>query len=400
MYYGSLLPYLLRRSLALPVAGILISCGHSGQTAQSGAETPAKASAPAAVERIAPLKGGDDVGRFLAGMPGAEGSPFKDLESDPGWIAHNKELDRAWKRYDESRVPPMADFQKTELTGAPVDGTNLFYPFGGPDILTAQIFFPNAPAYVLVGLEPAGTLPTRKQITRKSLDTELGQVRETIASVLSRSFFITRQMDRQFRGQVADGLLPTLLMFLVRTHHTVTGYSYVRLDDQGRVIDRDAEFKAQGRIANKGVEIQFDNDADKSKHKLYYFSVNLDNDHLNDDLPFLKFFDSLGRVSTYFKSTSYMTHRKEFSVIDKKVIEGSDTVLQDDSGIPYHFFEPGSWNVQLFGGYDKPYGSFRYLQQKDLKKAFGEPGVKELKFRIGYGFSKIQSNLLLAKRKK
>jgi hypothetical protein len=395
-----LLLHFLRCSLALPVAGILISCGHGGQSTPANSEAPATSSAPAVAERTAPLKGGDDVGRFLAGMPGAERSPFKDLEKDPGWIAHSKELDRAWKRFEETRVPPMAEFQKAELAGPPVDGTNAFYPFGGPDILTAQIFFPHAPTYVLVGLEPAGTLPDRKHITRKSLDTELVHVRETIASVLSRSFFVTKQMDKQFRGQVADGLLPTMLMFLVRTHHTVTGYSYVRLDEHGRVIDRDAVYKAPGRIGNKGVEIQFEDDGDKSKHKLYYFSVNLDNAHLNEDEPFLKFFDGLGRVSTFFKSTSYMTHRNEFSVINKKVIEQSDTVLQDDSGLPYHYFDKASWNVQLFGGYDKPYGSFRYLQQKDLKKAFTETDVKELKFRIGYGYSRIQSNLLLAKRKK
>ena len=35
----------------------------------------------------------------------------------------------------------------------------LFYPFGGPDLLSAAQFFPAASSYVLVGLEPPGRIP-------------------------------------------------------------------------------------------------------------------------------------------------------------------------------------------------------------------------------------------------
>jgi hypothetical protein len=51
--------------------------------------------------------------------------------------------------------------------------------------------------------------------------------------------------------------------------------------------------------------------------------------------------------------------------------------------------------VQLYGGYSKPYGSFRWLEQPDLRKAYAAD-AKPLAFRIGYGFSKAPSNLLFA----
>ena len=92
--------------------------------------------------------------------------------------------------------------------------------------------------YVIVGLEPAGTLPTAEQLAKKDMARYLGGLRETTASVLGRSFFITREMDRQFRGQVTDGLLVPILHLLTRTQHTVLGFRYVRLDDEGRVIGR------------------------------------------------------------------------------------------------------------------------------------------------------------------
>ena len=39
-------------------------------------------------------------------------------------------------------------------------------------------------------------------------------------------------MDRQFRGQVTDGLCLPILELLVRSDHTILGFRYVRLDDR------------------------------------------------------------------------------------------------------------------------------------------------------------------------
>jgi len=72
--------------------------------------------------------------------------------------------------------------------------------------------------------------------------------------------------------------------------------------------------------------------------------------------------------------------------------------LQDDSGIPYHFFATARWRVQLYDNYVRPYGSFRWLEQPDLRKAYMTLGPKPLDFRIGYGYGRIASNLLFATR--
>jgi len=44
-------------------------------------------------------------------------------------------------------------------------------------------------------------------------------------------------------------------------------------------------------------------------------------------------------VTSYFKATSYMTHKAQFSMIRDQVLAKSDAILQDDSGIPYRFFQ-------------------------------------------------------------
>jgi hypothetical protein len=93
-----------------------------------------------------------------------------------------------------------------------------------------------------------------------------------------------------------------------------------------------------------------------------------------------------------------MLHKPEFSTIRERLLSGSLAILQDDSGIPYHFFDAARWRVQLYGEYVRPYGSFSWLEQPDLRKAYLTLGPKPLDFRIGYGYGRIASNLLLAIR--
>jgi hypothetical protein len=293
----------------------------------------------------------------------------------------------------------MRAFQQRELSGASIANSTVFYPFSGPDALMVTIFFPRSPTYVMVGLEPAGTLPAPKKLEGKDLGGYLANVRKTIDSELSRSFFITRQMDRQFRGQVTDGLFLPILQLLVRTDHTILGFRYVRLNDAGQIVERAADYHGPGKIGNKGVELDFRTDSDQSVHKLFYFSVNLSDERLRQDPAFLTFLSSLKGATTFLKATSYMLHKPGFSTIRERILSDSNAILQDDSGIPYHFFTTAHWRVQLYGDYVRPYGSFRPLEQPDLKKAYmttGTSGPKPLDFRIGYGYGRVESNLLLA----
>jgi len=342
----------------------------------------------------------DDTARFLAGLPGNTGSPFTELECDPAWQNHRRMVDQAWAKAESQgqMIAGLRGFQQQELARAPLAEAPVFYPFGGPDALTPVRCFPHSPTYVLVGLEPAGTLPSVESIQKKPMAGYLAAIRRAMASELGRSFFVTREMDRQFRGQVTDGLLLPILQLLVRTNHTILGCRYVRLDEQGRLTGRPADYHAPGNIGNKGVEVVFRTDADQSVHRLFYLSVNLSDDRLKQDQAFLLYAGRLKGVTTLLKATSYMTHRSNFSMIRNLVLTHSDAVLQDDSGIPFHLFEPRVWKVQLYGDYKRPYGSFHWLVQPDLEKAYRKPDVKPMLGPIGYGYRRIASNLLLAER--
>jgi hypothetical protein len=340
----------------------------------------------------------NDTARFVAGLPGVEGSPFIEVETSAAWKDHRQQVETAWKKADGELLDGLRQFQQRELERLPLKTTTVFYPFGGPDALTPVMYFPHSPSYVLVGLEPSGTLPSFQRIQKKLLAAYLGELRRTMASELGKSFFVTREMDRQFRGQVTDGLLLPIGQLLVRSGHTLLGFRYVRLDEDGRVVERAADYHVPGLIGNKGVEIEFQTDADQSLHRMLYFTVNLADNRLRPNQAFVKYAGSLKGATTMLKATSYMTHHPEFSVIRNLVLANSGAVFQDDSGLPFHNFTSDRWKVQLYGDYQRPYGSFKWMEQKDLRQAYQQASVRPLPMHVGYGYRKITSNLLLAER--
>jgi hypothetical protein len=340
----------------------------------------------------------DDVARFLAGLPPQPGSSLAGLHESDAWAKHRNKLDRAWSRLETELLVPARAFRAQALSA--ISSDRLFYPFSGPDSLMATTFFPGARVYIMVGLEPAGTLPDPKRLAHRDLAGFLSSERRTMSSVLGRSFFVTREMDREFRGQVTDGLFQPILHLLVRTNYTILGFRYVRLDDSGALIERPSDYHAPGIIGNKGIEIDFRASGDAPVQKLIYLSVNLSNERLRDDRPFLTFVSGLKGSATFLKATSYMVHKAEFSIVRDQVLSNSVAVLQDDSGIPYHLYSAPAWRVELFGDYVRPYGSFRWLEQIDLRQAYRTAAPQPLAFRIGYGYGRVPSNLLLATRVK
>jgi hypothetical protein len=341
----------------------------------------------------------DDAARFLAGLPGKAGSSFADLEKEEAWRAYRTTLDAMWSGTESRGLTAMREFQNRELNSDSIKKSTLFYPFSGPDALMMNVFFPYNSTYVMVGLEPPGTLPTAEQFKKKNLALQLAAERNTVNDVLGRSFFITQFMDKQFRGQVTDGLFQPIIHLLVRTNHTITGFGYVRIDDNGKVVERQISTSPSApKIANRGVEVDFVDDSTQAAHRLYYFSTNIADDHLKDNKEFGEFVSQLKGMTTYFKATSYMTHRPEFSIIRDLVLNGSSAILQDDSGLPYRMYKDPPWHVQLYGDYNQPIRPFKWLEQKDLRAAYQTGTPKPLNFHIGYGLAQLPSNLQLVTR--
>jgi hypothetical protein len=331
----------------------------------------------------------DDNARILAGMTPSQGSPLSKFTSDRSWQSHAKRFDQAWSQLESRQLTKIRAWSAAHVTQRkPV----VFYMFSGPDFLYADAFYPGADTYVLSALEPVGEIPDLDGISGSQLAGGLGRIEGSLNSVLSYSFFITKKMRHELSGGRFSGTLPILYVFLARSGKTITDVSLVALDADAKVIPDAAGTKS----AAHGVKIGFTGKDGKAQ-TLYYFSTDISDSGLKNN-PILKFCEGLGRGDSFLKSASYLMHTESFNDVRSFLIEQSDTIIEDDSGIPVRFFKPDEWKLYPFGNYLQPLGIFPHTYQQQLSQLYRKDHAGALDFGIGYRWRPRESNLLLAVR--
>lgn len=93
-------------------------------------------------------------------------------------------------------------------------------------------------------------------------------------------------------------------------------------------------------------------------------------------------------------------HFKDFSNIRNLILDKGQFILQDDTGIPYKYFNKKIWEINLYGQYTKPIKDFSRMEQHDLKAAYIDKNrIKKLPFHFGYHCRDNIDALMLIKRK-
>ncbi len=330
----------------------------------------------------------NDTARYLAGLAPAETSPLTKLTKDPAWQQHARSLDGSWKELETRRLSKIRAWSAENLKDR--RGT-LYYMFSGPDFLYANAFYPQASTYLLSGLEPVGRVPDIGERTRHSLN----NLRSSMSSSISLSFFITKNMKNQLRETELSGTLPILLVYAARSGKTIKEVSLVSLDSEGKLST------TEGHASQKGVQgakIVFTSGEGSPQQTLYYFSTDVSNGGVKTS-GFLKFADTLGAGDGMFKSASYLPHNGSFSDVRDFVLRKSHHIVQDDSGIPVAYFKPDQWQLIPFGRYLGPIAIFPGRNQPGLAEIYKKGPAKPLDFGMGYRWRPNESNVLLAVRK-
>jgi hypothetical protein len=340
------------------------------------------ASGPALSQGASP----DDVARFLAGMAPSTGSPIAGLTRNPAWQRHAKWFDSNWDPLERRQLSKIRAWSERHLK----DRSNtLYYMFSGPDFLYANAFFPTANTYLMSGLEPVGAIPSASERTVAALP----RIQQSIGSSLRLSFFITQQMRNQLTGGDLAGTLPILYVYIARSGKTIRDVTLVNLDRDGKLHAGTGE--ARGMVP--GVKIVLAAGSGPAQ-TLYYFRTDVSNGGVNSS-GFLKFAATLGNGNGLLKSASYLMHSGNFTQVRDFVLQHSQSIVQDDSGIPLASFRPDVWNLYPFGVYLGPIAVFPGRGQPRLAELFKKAKAPPLEFGIGYRHRINESNLLLAVRR-
>lgn len=358
----------------------------------SRAATPDKDSGGSPLVEATPFSSAEfeRVNASVRGLAGESADGNASWESTSEWRDYKQSLDSKWGYLNRVRLNAMRSWGALELSGLRHQTRTVFYPFSGPDVLYADTLFPNSQYLVMAGLEPVGTMPDLNTLHEQGkLGSYLSQVKTSLATILVASFFKTKDMKNDFNNELVDGLMPAMIVFLGREGYSIDSITYVTLDHDGTLH----------KGGKSGVQITyFKGDRDNLRTVLY-FQADLGNDGLKSNPGYVRLMHRLGPGVTYLKAASYLLYEDYFSTIRNGILDNSLGVVEDDSGIPLHFFNQKQWDVIPYGNYTGPIPLFKEHYQQDLAQYYSSTSHEPLTFGSGYKFVASGSSLLVAKKK-
>jgi len=270
------------------------------------------------------------------------------------------------------------------------------YPFAGPDILNALLFFPECKRYVMFGLEQTGSLPPIDQLPSDRLARLLEETRQALNDLLERNYFITSHMMKETAAQELRGTLPLMAVILVRMNAQIISARQMEIADDGQLTPPTPPTKERRPVP--ALEVVFARPGGQWQ-TIVYFRAQAQDAVVKRRPGVLTFLNQGAPYLTFLKSASYLLHDDAFAVVRDLVLKNSRLVLEDDSGIPLRFLKAPEWSVAFFGKYDRPVKDFNYGFQPDMAAAYADERlVKPLPFSFGYHWRDGASSVLLAVR--
>lgn len=339
---------------------------------------------------------------LLAGRKPQDTLYWRSALQDSAWKAYARGLDQLWQRRQKALYDSLRPWAARELEPYHTWKGTVFYPFSGADWPTIFYIYPYGERYIFFGLEQEGDPHILRKLTPLEIAQSLQGTYATLADLLRLSFFKTKDMQVQLAQGKVRGLLPVFLALFGRTGHEIYSVEHIILKETGEIDTLSATAKKPPQSAwdkvVTGLRFQVAH-PEQPLQEVIYLSLNAANPGLESQVGSYAFLSRLRPCVTLIKSASYLLFGPEFSIMRRLILSQSVAILEEDSGIPYRYFDSTAWRVQLYGVYHQPIPLFRNKYQADLWQAYRTYPVRRLPFNIGYHTVPGQSNLLWATRR-
>jgi hypothetical protein len=325
--------------------------------------------------------------------------------------AHCTEMARRYQHYTDKYVTPARAFFAT-LRPASLPAT-VVYPFGGGDLGSALVTFPDAREITTISLEHAGD-PTRlAKLDKKELRSALAAYRDASEGLLAFHDSTSENMRKLERGGI-----PGQLSFHI-TGMTALGFEpvslkFFTLDPDGQVhyltaaeitalAPRKAKKVKGGWVdtdfseAFNNMELTFRKAGDPSAPLIVHrhFAANLANSAFKDS-PLHKHLIAKGKFAAITKAASYLLWLDGFSEVRDLLLGHMAWMASDSTGIPPRFAKKAGF-VQI------TYGTFTGPFLEEAEKTTGEAMTKlwasqphrKLSFRYGYPDASANLHLMI-----
>lgn len=299
------------------------------------------------------------------------------------------------------------------------------YPFGGGDLTSALVVYPEATEITTISLEAPGDVRAVDTIERGQLGEDLDAISTDIRRLYRSAHSTTKSLQA-----ASHSILPGTLMFALAglVVHGMEPVSLRYFDIQpdgslryltGEELDqRAAEFAEATRTGKRdkksskhhwfeqdtpygNVEIQFRPRGGTGDTRVYrHIVANLDDPHMAADERVLAHLRTKGKVSVMTKAASFLLWYDDFSKVRDYLLRNTAWMISDASGIPPSYAEPAGFEQITYGEFTGPYFIIdpKNVRQQFVKLWKDQP-KRPLEFRFGYPDASKHSHLMVTRRK-
>lgn len=314
--------------------------------------------------------------------------------------AHCKEqgqrVERFRKRYIEPATQFLARHRPANLP------TSVVYPFGGGDLVSALITYPDATEITTISLEHAGDPRRLTMLGKKDLASSLALYREVVHGLLLRHDSASENLRKMEKGPI-PGQLAFFIQGLVAMDYEPVSLRFFRIEDNGslhyltraeideldgtrankksyRWVDTDYSvafsnmelaFRRRGRAASEPVRI----------HR--HIAANLDDQHFRGS-PLERHLMSKDKIAAMTKAASYLLWMHSFTGIRNYLLEHMTFMVSDSTGVPPKFARKAGFSQKTFGAFTGSFLKTNELHNQAFVELWASQPKRRLPFRYGY----------------
>ena len=380
------------------------------------------------------------IGLAVASTAGAVRAEGVDFSSDAallyriaacgGEASVDAKLEKVVERHCKFMAQHEAEFRKTYIEKGhtwfeavvPKDAPKtVVYPFGGGDLLSALVAFPDATEITTISLERAGDPRRLKNLTANQLEQSLGALRAQIGGLISVGSNTSENLSAQQKNDL-PGQVSSFLIGLVTAGYEPVAMRFFTLDAAGKIhYLEQAEIDAIDKAATEhktralkgdwqspsfseaftNVEIQYKRRGEATIRTHRHIGWNLGDDYMKKHPELVMHLAAKGKVTMLVKGASYLLWSPNFGAIRGYILDNLAWMLSDSTGVPPRFAKKAGMVQETYGYYNGAFleGSQETQHDADFIALWQSQPRRKLPFRFGYVDKDKQAHLVVTRPK-
>lgn len=301
---------------------------------------------------------------------------------------HCKWMAKKTKAFKADFVEPAtAFFAKERPAGLP---TTVVYPFGGGDLVSAMVTFPDATEITTLSLERGGDPRKLGRLSAKKLGKALEKFRLAASGLLSHSVSETVKL----RASQKDAIPSQLGMFVVGA--ALLGFHPVHLRYFHLNADGTIAYDDGGKTFEDLELVLEDDHGHTVTHR--HFASDLSDDGLPGS-PMLAHLEAKGTVSVIVKSASYLLWFKGFATVRDYLAKHLAWMASDSTSFQPKFAVKAGLEQTTYGTFTGVALNVSKAGSNAMVKLWKSQPKRKLAFRYGYRDNASHAHLMITRPK-